>query len=62
MLDERVEQRRANFEFYREALGDLPGIAFMPEHPRGRSTRWLTCITVDPEAFGATAEDIRLAR
>ena len=25
-----------------------------PRHPRGRSTRWLTCITVDPDAFGAT--------
>ena len=33
----------------------------MPEHPRGRSTRWLTCITVDPDDFGATREDIRLA-
>ena len=54
-------QRRANFAFYRQALGDLPGIAFMPEHPGGRSTRWLTCITVDPEAFGADREDVRLA-
>ena len=33
----------------------------MPELPQGRSTRWLTCITVDPEQFGATREDIRLA-
>ena len=48
VLEDRVERRRANFEFYREALGDLPGIGFMPEHPRSRSTRWLTCITVDP--------------
>ena len=29
-------------------------IDFMPEHPRGRSTRWLTCITIDPMPFGAT--------
>ena len=33
----------------------------MPEAPWGRGTRWLTCITVDPQAFGATNEDIRLA-
>jgi pyridoxal phosphate-dependent aminotransferase EpsN len=33
----------------------------MPEHERGRSTRWLTCITVDPHEFGASREDIRLA-
>jgi len=61
VLEERVQQRRGNYAFYRQTLGDVPGIAFMPEHPRGRSTRWLTCITVDPDAFGATREDIRLA-
>lgn len=61
VLDQRVAQRRANFEFYHKTLADLPGIAFMPEHPRGQCTRWLTCITVDPNAFGATREDIRLA-
>lgn len=60
-LEDRIEQRRANYDFYREALDDVPGVDFMPEHSRGRSTRWLTCITVAPEAFGATREDIRLA-
>jgi dTDP-4-amino-4,6-dideoxygalactose transaminase len=61
VLDERVAARRANFDHYREALGDLPGVEFMPEAPYGRSTRWLTCLTIDPKAFGATREDIRLA-
>ena len=61
VLDERVEQRRANYHFYRQALGDLPGIAFMPEFPAGRPTCWLTCITVDPVAFGADREAIRIA-
>jgi dTDP-4-amino-4,6-dideoxygalactose transaminase len=61
VLDERVEQRRANYAFYREALAGVPGVAFMPEHPRGRPTHWLTCITIDPDAFGADREDIRLA-
>ena len=49
VLAERVERRRANFEFYREAFDGVPGIDFMPEQPRGRSTRWLTCTTIDPE-------------
>ena len=31
VLDQRVAARRANFAFYRDALGDLPDIAFMPE-------------------------------
>ena len=60
VLDQRVAQRRANFATYQRELGGLPGIAFMPELPRGRSTRWLTCMTVDANAFGATPEQIRL--
>jgi pyridoxal phosphate-dependent aminotransferase EpsN len=59
-LDERVARRRANNEFYRKLLADTPGIEFMPEAPYGRSTFWLTCITVDPDLYGATREDIRL--
>lgn len=61
VLEQRIEARRRNFDFYARALGDLPGIGFMPEASYGRSNRWLTCITVDPERFGATREDIRLA-
>jgi len=61
VLDERVEARRANNAFCRERLGHLPGLSFMPEAPGCCSTFWLTCIQIDPEAFGATREDLRLA-
>lgn len=61
VLEERVRARRANFEFYREALEHLPGIEFMPEAPWGLHTRWLTCLTIDPDAFGADREEVRLA-
>lgn len=60
-LDERVAARRRNFELYRISLGDLSGLAFMPESPMGRSNRWLTCVRVDPAVFGATREEIRVA-
>ncbi len=60
VLEDRVDARRANFAAYREHLGGLPGIAFMPEASWGRSTRWLTCLTIDPEAFGADRERVRL--
>jgi len=60
VLDDRVDRRRANFEFYREALEVVEGIQFMPEGRLGRSTRWLTCILVDPTEFGDTSENIRL--
>ena len=42
-------------------LGDLPGIAFQPEAPWGEHTRWLTCMTIDPWAFGADREIVRHA-
>lgn len=61
VLSERVTARRHNFEIYQQELGDLPGIEFMPEAPFGRATRWLTCLTIDPAAFGADREQVRLA-
>lgn len=60
VLSERVAARRRNFEVYQQALGHLPGIEFMPEAEFGTCTRWLTCLTVDPQIFGADREHIRL--
>ena len=59
-LAERVATRRRIRERYR-ALLDAPGITFMPEAAYGKGNAWLTCIVVDPEAFGADREAIRLA-
>ncbi len=61
VLEDRVRARRANFDFYADALGGLPGIEFMPEAPWGRHSRWLTTLTIDPAAFGADREEVRLA-
>jgi dTDP-4-amino-4,6-dideoxygalactose transaminase len=58
VLEERVAKRRANFDFYRIALGDLPGIDFMPEASFGRSTRWLTCLGIDPQIHGSSPAEI----
>ena len=60
-LTERVAARRRIFDRYAAGLGDLPGLTFMPEAAYGRSNRWLTCLTIDPEAFGADRETVRLA-
>ncbi|HVE38702.1 MAG TPA: aminotransferase class I/II-fold pyridoxal phosphate-dependent enzyme [Planctomycetota bacterium] len=60
VLRDRVRARRAVFEAYREALKDVPGITWMPESPTGESTRWLSVMLLDPEAFGASPEDVRL--
>jgi len=61
VLDERVLRKREIFEYYYNALKDLPGIEFMPEAPLGRCNRWLTVILITPELFGADREKVRLA-
>lgn len=61
VLADRVAARRRNCQVYERHLGNLPGIEFMPEAPWGSATRWLTCLTIDPAAFGADRERVRLA-
>ena len=46
VLSQRVAQRRAVFERYREALADVPDLHWMPEPEVSHSTRWLTCVTL----------------
>ena len=61
VLDDRVAARRRVFDWYKDLLQDLPGLQFMAEADYGRSTRWLTCLNIDPVEFGSTREEIRLA-
>ncbi len=58
VLDERVERKRQVFAIYKEGLEDLPGLVFMPETESCRATRWLTCLTVDPEQAGTDRDGI----
>lgn len=58
VLADRVASRQRIFEHYQSALQGLPGIAFMPQAAYGQSNAWLTCITVDPHAFGASRHDL----
>lgn len=61
VLDDRVQARRRNFAHYQRELGRLPGIGFQPEAAWGRHSRWLSCMTIDPEYFGTDREGVRLA-
>jgi pyridoxal phosphate-dependent aminotransferase EpsN len=61
LLAERVAARRQVFAYYAAHLGNLPGVAFMPEASWGRHSRWLTTLTIDPAQFGASRETVRLA-
>lgn len=60
-LDAKVDRRRAIFDRYRAALGELPGVVFAPEASAERSNRWLTCLTIDPALAGVDREQVRLA-
>lgn len=61
VLDERVKRKREIFDYYQNALGELPGIEFMPEPEWSMSNRWLTVILITPEEFGADKKMVRLA-
>lgn len=60
-LDEKVAKRRKIKAYYREKLGDLPGVEFMPEAEYGKSNCWLTVILISPDKFGIDRETVRLA-
>ncbi len=62
VLQDRVNQRRLNFELYSNHLANISGISFLNEPVGYYSNRWLSTILVDPsKTNGVTREDIRLA-
>lgn len=62
VIDQRVQQRRAIFEFYRDALKNCEAISFQPEMEGSHANRWLTCIQLDPgKSNGVTPEQLRLS-
>jgi dTDP-4-amino-4,6-dideoxygalactose transaminase len=62
VLPERIQQRRKNFNFYKERLSELPGVSFVKEPEGFFSNRWLTTILIDPkESDSIRREDVRLA-
>ncbi|CAM3347045.1 DegT/DnrJ/EryC1/StrS aminotransferase family protein [Zobellia roscoffensis] len=58
VLQNRVNQRRFNFDFYKKHLAHLPEIEFLEESNAYYSNRWLTCILTPSFAI---REKIRLA-
>lgn len=57
-IDHHVARKREMADRYRNALSGQPGIT-LPEEPAGEFwTFWLTCIRIDPEAFGLDARQL----
>lgn len=61
VVTDRVKRKREIFDFYEKALGECPGISFMPEADYGRCNRWLSVILIDEDVFGASPDQIRIA-
>ena len=49
ILDNRVETRRKNYEFYYSNLKDIDTISFLEEPKQHYTNRWLSCILLDSE-------------
>ena len=62
VIAQRVQKRRENFLFYKDALKNYPEITFQEEPDNHYySNHWLTTILVNPaDTKGVTREDIRI--
>jgi dTDP-4-amino-4,6-dideoxygalactose transaminase len=61
VLDERVHQRRRNFDAYYEALSGLPGVSFPLEPDNAYANRWLTTMLINPAQAGTDRVEISAA-
>lgn len=58
VLEERILRRRQIFEHYQRELQGYAGIQFMPELAGGRTTRWLTVMTMAEEVSGISVSEL----
>lgn len=61
VLDDRVEARRKNYDFYVKELGGIPGFKFVSEPEGFFSNRWLSTILINSEEAGITPTQLREA-
>lgn len=63
VIEERVAKKREIFGWYREFLGNIKEINFMPELENSRGNRWLTALTfehTDPAKVMKALEEINV--
>lgn len=61
VIDERVNQRRKNYQFYKNTLSAFEGVKFTEEPSGHFSNRWLSTCLIDEKKSGATPQKIMLA-
>lgn len=57
VLDQRVKKRRANFEYYKDALRIIPAISLLEEPAGYFSNRWLSTILVNADLAGPVTKE-----
>jgi pyridoxal phosphate-dependent aminotransferase EpsN len=60
-LAAKIARKKQIKAFYKDALGRIPGIEFMPDAGYGEPNHWLTVILIASELFGFDREAVRLA-
>lgn len=60
-LSNKIARRKEINRYYKNVLGEIPGINFMPIGSYGEPNYWLTCITIDPFFQKIMNEEIRSA-
>jgi len=60
-LEDRVQKRQANLQYYQNNMEAFPGIELMTGSSDRHSTRWLTCLLIAPVLFGCDPESVRVA-
>jgi dTDP-4-amino-4,6-dideoxygalactose transaminase len=58
-LGERIERRRHIREAYEALFAGVAGVELQPVGPGQEPNHWLTCVTIEPEAAGFSADDLR---
>ena len=61
VLDKHIALRRNMNSFYTEIFKNTPGISILKEDEYRYSNHWLSCIVVDSNTTGFSAEEMRLA-
>lgn len=59
-IDELVERKREIFRYYKQRLGDLPGISMNPEEPGTKNSYWMPTVVFSLETR-ITREDVLTA-
>lgn len=56
--EEIFEKRRAIFDYYSTSLNGVNGIDFQPIAPWAETAPWMYSVTIDPQRFGTTRDEL----